>query len=250
MSSLQGTVAVVTGASTGIGAAVARGLAASGCALGLVARRPDALAHVAGTISAAGGTAFCVAADLGEAGAADHVVAQVVDNLGRLDVLVNNAGAALVGPIVGAEREDWHRMVRLNLEATMAMSWAALPHLLESATGPRGVADLVNIASIAGRRPQAGAGVYAATKAAVCAFSESLRQEVTARQVRVGIVTPGGVLTESAVEASRRHGKDRPGAPAPYLDVDDLAGAVEYMVTRPPRMAVNEMILRPTQAVS
>jgi NADP-dependent 3-hydroxy acid dehydrogenase YdfG len=248
---LDGTVAVVTGASTGIGAAVAQGLAAAGCAVALVARRPEALAKVAATIAADGGTAYCIAADLGESGAPEHVVARTLEHLGRLDVLVNNAGAALVGPIVGGSREDWHTMVRLNLEATMSLSWAALPHLLEAAeTGPRGVADLVTIASIAGRRPQTGAGVYAATKAAVCAFSESLRQEVTARNVRVGLVTPGAIRTDTAEETMRRSGRSTEAAEAPFMDVEDISGAVEYIVTRPPRMAVNEMILRPTLQVS
>jgi NADP-dependent 3-hydroxy acid dehydrogenase YdfG len=248
---LDGTVAVVTGASTGIGAAVARQLAASGSAVALVARRPEALAEVAASIAADGGTAYCIAADLGETGSADHVVERTLENLGRIDVLVNNAGAALVGPIVGADRDDWQRMVRLNLEATMSLSWVAIPHLLEAAeTGPRGVADLVNIASIAGRRPQLGAGVYAATKAAVCAFSESLRQEVTARSVRIGLVTPGMIRTDAAVEAAVRHGRGTVEEPPPCMEVDDIAGAVDYIVTRPPRMSVNEMILRPTLQVS
>ncbi|WP_238005787.1 SDR family oxidoreductase [Dactylosporangium sp. AC04546] len=247
MGSLSGSVAVVSGASSGIGAAVAFRLATAGARVALVARRPDALAGVAARIP---GGALRVPADLTVTGAAEAVVRRVIDECGRLDVLVNNAGEARVGPIVGADRGDWARMVELNLEATMALSWAALPHLLDAARGPRGVADLVSVASIAGRRVQAGAGVYAATKAAVLAFSESLRQEVTARHVRVGTILPGAVRTEAAVLASRRAGRDTPDAPAPYLDVDDIAGAVEFIVTRPARMAVNEMIVRPTEQES
>lgn len=250
MSRLNGAVAVVTGASSGIGAATARTLAGAGAAVALVARRPEALAEVAETITAAGGAAYCCVADITTPGSAAEVVDRVVRDLGGLDVLVNNAGTALVGPIVGADRSDWARMVDLNLEAVLDFSWAALPHLLDAADGPRGVADLVTVASLAGRRVQAGSGVYAATKAAVQAFSESLRQEVAARSVRVGLVSPGAVRTENALAAQTRLGKDTPAAPTPYLDVDDIAGAVEFMVTRPPRMAVNEVIVRPTLQVS
>jgi NADP-dependent 3-hydroxy acid dehydrogenase YdfG len=248
MTRLVGAVAVVTGASTGIGAATACALAGAGATVALVARRPRELAAVAARIAASGGSSFCIATDLTEADAVDTVVARVLAELGGLDVLVNNAGVALTGPIVGADRAEWSRMVDLNLRAAMALSSAAVPHLLAAAEGPRRVADLVTIASIAGRRVQAGAGVYAATKAAVLAFSESLRQEVAARGVRVGVVMPGSVRTEAAVAASARIGKHSPNAP--YLDVDDIADTVEFMVTRPGRMAVNEVILRPTLQVS
>lgn len=250
MARLDGAVAVVTGASTGIGAATACALAARGATVVIVARRPPELAEVAARIAREGGAAHCVAADLTEAGAAEHVVRETFDELGGIDMLINNAGTALVGPIVGADSQEWARMVDLNLSSVLALTGAALPHLLVAAEGPRGVADVVTVASIAGRRAQAGSGVYAATKAAVQAFSESLRQEVTARHVRVGLVSPGAVRTENALAAKARLAGDSTAAPVPYLDVDDIAGAVEFIVTRPPRMAVNEVIVRPTLQVS
>jgi NADP-dependent 3-hydroxy acid dehydrogenase YdfG len=243
---LDGAVAVVTGASSGIGAGTASALAAAGATVALVARRPTELAQVSDRIAAAGGTARCFAADLTAAGEADRVVERAVAELGRIDVLVNNAGAALVGPVVGADRADWSRMVDLNLQSVLDMSWAALPHLLAAAEGPREVADLITVASIAGRRPQAGSGVYAATKAAAQAFSESLRQEVAARRVRVGLISPGAVLTEAAVVANTQVGRsDRA-----YLAVGDVAGAIQFMVTRPAGMAVSEIVVRPTEQVS
>ncbi|GAA1947867.1 SDR family NAD(P)-dependent oxidoreductase [Nocardioides panacihumi] len=236
---------MVSGASSGIGAATACVLAAAGATVALVARRPASLARVAAGIAANGGAAVCLAADLADDGSPEDVVARVVGELGRIDVLVNNAGAALVGPVLGADPAEWSRMVDLNLAAVLGLSRAALPHLLAAAEGPRGVADLVTVASIAGRRPQAGAAVYAATKAATQAFSESLRQEVATRQVRVGLVSPGAVHTEAAVVANARAGR----TDTAYLDVEDLAGAIEFMVTRPAGMAVNEVVVRPTQQV-
>lgn len=246
---LTGTVAVVTGASSGIGAATSRRLAAAGASVALVARRSSELRGVCEQITASGGRARAVVADLTDADAADRVVDEVVSALGRLDVLVNNAGVALVGPVAGAssdDRADWSRMVDLNLRAVIDLAGAALGHLIDAAEGPRGVADIVNVASIAGRRPQAGSAVYAATKSAVQAFSESLRQEVAVRQVRVGVITTGAVRTEAAVAAMARVGRSG----SEYLGVDELASAIEFMVSRPRGMAANEIVLRPTRQVS
>lgn len=246
---LTGTVAVVTGASSGIGAATSRRLAAAGASVALVARRSSELRGVCEQITASGGSARAVVADLTDADAADRVVDEVVSALGRLDVLVNNAGVALVGRVVGASSDDragWSRMVDLNLRAVVDLAGAALPHLIDAVEGPRGVADIVNVASIAGRRPQAGSAVYAATKSAVQTFSESLRQEVAVQQVRVGVITTGAVRTEAAVAAMARVGR----SDSEYLGIDELASAIEFMVTRPRGMAANEIVLRPTRQVS
>ncbi len=249
-STLAGTVAVVTGASSGIGEATALALAASGAQVAVVARRRDRLEDLAGRIEAAGGTALVLEADVTQQQQAQDVVEQAVARLGRLDVLVNNAGVMLLGPAEQAPVEEWQRMVELNVLGLLYCAHAALPHLLAAAEdGPRRVADMVNISSVAGRVARAGSGVYNATKFGVGAFSESLRQEVTQRHVRVSLVEPGAVETELAghnrpeVQESikgRFEGVER-------LQSEDIADAIAYVVTRPRHVAINEVLVRPTQ---
>ncbi|HLZ38570.1 MAG TPA: SDR family NAD(P)-dependent oxidoreductase, partial [Mycobacteriales bacterium] len=198
-SPLRHTVALVTGASSGIGAATARRLAAHGASVALVARRADRLHELAREIGDAGGRALPVEADVTQRVDAEAAVRRTVDELARLDVLVNNAGVMLLGPILDAPLEEWERMVQVNLLGALYCAEAALPHLLQAAEGePRRVADLVTVSSVAGRVARLGSGVYNATKHGVGAFSESLRQEVTGRHVRVSLVEPGAVDTELA----------------------------------------------------
>ena len=177
---LTGTTALVTGASSGIGEATAVSLAASGARVALVARRRDRLKDLAARIEGDGGTALVIEADVTDQAQAQDAVAQTVERLGRLDVLVNNAGVMLLGPAEHAPVEEWQRMVELNVLGLMYCAHAAIPHLLASAQdGPRQVADMVNFSSVAGRVARTGSGVYNATKFGVGAFSESLRQEFT-----------------------------------------------------------------------
>jgi NADP-dependent 3-hydroxy acid dehydrogenase YdfG len=245
---LDGTVALVTGASSGIGAATASALAAHGAAVALVARRKDRLESLAGVIEQGGGTALVLEADVTDERQAAAAVGRTVAELGRLDTLVNNAGVMLLGPAVGAPLSEWQRMVELNVLGVLYCAHAALPHLLESAErGPRHVADMVNISSVAGRVARAWSGVYNMTKHGVGAFSEALRQEVTKRYVRVSLVEPGATATELA-------GHNRPevleGLRAQFgqrMEADDIADAVVYIVTRPRHVAVNEMLIRPTE---
>src|SRR3954447_17432132 len=191
---LNGTVALVTGASSGIGEATARALAAEGAAVALVARRKERLDALAGEL---GARALPIEADITDQQQAIAAVQRTADEHGRLDVVINNAGVMLLGPIVDAPAEEWDRMIDLNLKGLLYVAHAALPHLLEAAdTGPRRVADLVNISSVAGRIARRNSGVYNLTKHGVGAFSESLRQEVTGRHVRVSLVEPGAVITE------------------------------------------------------
>ncbi|HEV2737981.1 MAG TPA: SDR family NAD(P)-dependent oxidoreductase, partial [Candidatus Elarobacter sp.] len=189
---LEGTVALVTGASSGIGEATAFALAAQGARVAIVARRRDRLDALAERIRASDGDALVLEADVTDERRARAVVAETVAHFGRLDTLVNNAGVMLLGPIPDADVGEWKRMLDLNVSALMYCAHAALPHLLRAAAGgPRNVADLVNVSSVAGRNARAGAGAYNATKFAVGAFSEALRQEVTKKQVRVSLVEPG-----------------------------------------------------------
>lgn len=177
--SLDGTVSLVTGASSGIGEATAVALADQGSTVAIVARRKDRLDSLAERISSGGGRALVVEADITDEAQAVSAVARTVRELGRLDTLVNNAGVMLLGPILDAPTEEWRRMVHLNLLGLLYCTHAALPHLLESAErAPRNVADVVNVSSVAGRVARLGSGVYNATKWGVVAFSESLRQEV------------------------------------------------------------------------
>ena len=193
-SNLAGTAALVTGSSSGIGAATARQLADYGAAVALVARRRDRLEALAAEIDQAGGTALVVDADITDRTQAEAAVQQTVERFGGLDTLVNNAGLMLLGPVVGADTQAWDRMLAINIQGLL---YTTLPHLLHAAEqGPRRVADIVNISSIAGRVAWNGYGVYNLTKVGVNGFTESLRQELTQRHLRVGVPEPGGVATE------------------------------------------------------
>jgi NADP-dependent 3-hydroxy acid dehydrogenase YdfG len=247
--SLSGTVALVTGASSGIGEAAAVALAERGATVALVARRRDKLDALAERIGGSG-KALVIEADVSDQAQAQAAVETAVGELGRLDTLVNNAGVMLLGPIVGAPLEEWQRMVSLNVLGLLYCTHAALPHLLAAAEGdPRSVADVVNISSTAGRVARLNSGVYNATKFGVVAFSESLRQEVTARHVRVSIVEPGATATELAShnrpvileEMAKNFGGIE------LMASEDIADAIVYVVTRPRRVAVNEMLIRPTE---
>ena len=247
---LTGTTALVTGASSGIGEATARHLASLGADVALVARRRDRIEALAKDIRSTQRRAVVIEADVTDRVQAEAAVQQTVDELGRLDTLVNNAGVMLLGPIGDAPVEEWERMVQVNVLGLLYCAKAALPHLLAAAeTGERGTADLVNVSSVAGRVPRLGSGVYNATKHAVGAFSESLRQEVTRRHVRVGLIEPGAVATElsghnrpEVLEGLKKRFSDME-----RLEAEDIADAIGYMVTRPRRMAINELLVRPTE---
>ncbi|MFF8842223.1 SDR family NAD(P)-dependent oxidoreductase [Streptomyces sp. NPDC015127] len=249
---LEGTVALVTGASSGIGHATALELARQGASVALVGRREDRLTDLAAEISHAGGKALVVPADITTATAAAEAVERTVENLGRLDILVNNAGLMLLGPAPGADLNDWQRMIDINLMGLMYTTHAAVPHLVKAAAQePRQVADIVNIGSLAGRNAYAMSAVYSATKFGVGAFSEALRQELARQHVRVSVVEPGSVDTEL-----RTHNPDviQQHIVAALGDIDrlqsqDIADTVGYIVTRPRHVAVAELLVRPTEQV-
>jgi NADP-dependent 3-hydroxy acid dehydrogenase YdfG len=247
---LEGTVSLITGASSGIGEATALKLADLGSAVALVARREDRLQDLAGRIGEQGGRALVIEADVSHVKQAHEAVERTVSELGRLDTLVNNAGVMLLGPVEGAPLEEWQNMVNVNVSGLLYCAHAALPHLLRAADdGPRQVADMINISSVAGRVARLGSGVYNLTKHGVGAFSESLRQEVTGRHVRVSLVEPGAVSTElishnrpeiqTVIEQNLGDGE--------RLQASDIADAIAYIVTRPRRAAVNELLIRPTE---
>jgi NADP-dependent 3-hydroxy acid dehydrogenase YdfG len=245
---LEGTVALVTGASSGIGEATAVALAAEGAKVALAARRRDRLEALAQRIGES--DTLVLETDVTDEGAAREMVAATVAEFGRLDIVINNAGVMLLGPIVDAPVQEWNRMVELNVLGLLYTTHAALPHLLTAAEAePRRVADVVNVSSVAGRHARSGSGVYNTTKFGIGAFSESLRQEVTRRHVRVSIIEPGATMTELA-------GHNRPEvletmaanfADTELMYAEDIAESILFTVTRPRHVTVNEILIRPTE---
>ncbi|QNE76803.1 SDR family NAD(P)-dependent oxidoreductase [Streptomyces finlayi] len=240
---LQGKVALVTGASSGIGEATARTLAAEGAKVAIAARRTDRLEALRAELEAGGATVLVLPLDVGDEQAVHAAVASTVETLGSLDILVNSAGLMLLGPVEGADTTDWTRMMDVNVLGLMYMTHAALPHLLRS----RGT--VVQISSIAARVVGRGSAAYNASKFAVNGFSEGLRQEVTERGVRVVMIEPGTVETElrdhithapSKAAIQERVTKIR------QLQSADIAEAVRYAVTAPEHATVNEIFIRPT----
>jgi NADP-dependent 3-hydroxy acid dehydrogenase YdfG len=247
---LDGTVALVTGASSGIGEASALALAAEGAAVALVARRTDRLETLQRSITDSGGRAFTITADVTDEAQARDAVAGAVAEFGRLDTVVNNAGLMLLGPIVDADTVEWQRMINLNVLGLMYVAHASIPHLLKAAEdSPRRVSDLVNISSVAGRVVRKGSGVYNASKHAVGAFSEALRLEVTAKHVRVSLVEPGATDTELRTHnrPEIQEGMRQRFGDMDRLQAEDISDAISYIVTRPRHVAINEILLRPTE---
>ncbi|MQA83356.1 MAG: SDR family NAD(P)-dependent oxidoreductase [Streptosporangiales bacterium] len=247
---LSGTVALVTGASSGIGAATARALAAEDAAVAVVARRRERLEDLADAVHDQGGKSLVIEADVGDERQARDAVERTVAEYGRLDVLVNNAGLMLLSPVVDASAEEWDRMVRVNQLGVFHCTRTALPYLLRAAEeGPRRVADVVTVSSVAGRVARPTNAIYSATKHAVGAFSESLRQEVTGRHVRVSLIEPGRVRTElqshNRPEVQEQL-RNRFGDIEP-LEADDIADTIVYVITRPRHVALNEVLVRPTE---
>jgi NADP-dependent 3-hydroxy acid dehydrogenase YdfG len=247
---LQGTVSLITGASSGIGEATALELAAQGSSVAIVARRRDRLEQLAARIEDQGGEPLVIEADISSREQAAEAVERTVSELGRLDTLVNNAGVMLLGPIENAPLEEWDTMLAVNTAGLIHSTHAALPHLLRAAEdGPRRVADVINISSVAGRVARAGSGVYNLTKFGVGAFSESLRQEVTERHVRVSLVEPGAVATELSSH-NRPEIREQIGQrfrDVERLQAEDIAAGILFIVTRPRHVAVNEILIRPTE---
>jgi NADP-dependent 3-hydroxy acid dehydrogenase YdfG len=242
---LQGKVAAVTGASSGIGEATALALAAAGAAVALAGRRADRLDALAARIGDDGGTARALPTDVADEDQARAFVAHAYEHLGRLDILVNNAGLMLLGPVEGADTEDWRRMVDVNVLGLLYCTHAALPVMREQGGG-----HVVNVSSVAGRRASFGSAVYNLTKFGVCGFSEALRQEALHAGVRVTVVEPGYVDTElvaqntnSAVAAGAAHMREEIGT---VLSSDDVASAILYAVSQPEHVNVNEILVRPT----
>jgi NADP-dependent 3-hydroxy acid dehydrogenase YdfG len=241
---LSGQVVAITGASSGIGEATALACARSGAAVALAARRDDRIQALAERIAGEGGRAISVPTDVGDEGQAQAFIERAYAELGRLDVLVNNAGVMLLGPIENAPTEEWRQMVHVNVFGVLYCTHAALPLMHEQGSG-----HIVNVSSVAGRVARAGSGVYNLTKFGVGAFSEALRQETVELGVRVTLIEPGAVATELAShnrpevreQISKRFGG------ITILTAEDIANAILYAIGQPPHVSVNEVLIRPSE---
>ena len=235
---LDKQIAIVTGGGRGIGRAVAQALAEAGATVVLAARTRRELADVAAGVRARGGRALAVPTDVTSAEAVDALVEQTVAELGRVDLLVTAAGVASFGPLAGTKPADWEPMLAVNLRGAMLCCRAVLPAMLRQRRG-----TIINVASIAARRPIAGAAVYSATKAGIIAFSQVLAEEMRTEGVRVGVVVPGAV--DTPLWDSIPGGPDR----ARMLKPDDVARAVVLMAALPPHASLEDLTLLPAGGI-
>ncbi|NKE34243.1 SDR family oxidoreductase [Natronococcus sp. JC468] len=243
--SLDDRVALVTGASSGIGAATARELADAGASVALAARREDRLESLADEIETAGGEALVVPTDVTEESQVREMIDTTVAELGGLDVLVNNAGVMLLEPVATADPDDWQQMLDLNVQAVMVASQAALGVMREQGAG-----DIVNLSSVAGRKAYAGSSGYNASKFGVTAFSEALREEVADSDIRVTAVEPGVVDTELPEHIPNDEQKemiDEMLEGVTPLEPEDVARSIRFAVGQPTRVDINELLIRPTR---
>ena len=245
MGALDGKVAAITGASSGIGEATAVAFAREGAAVALAARRKDRLDALAETINGDDGRAVAFEADIGDEEQARGFVRGAADELGRLDVLVNNAGVMLLGPVEGVDTEQWRRMVDANVLGLLYCTQEAMPLLRDSGAG-----HIVNVSSVAGRTANFGSAVYNLTKWGVVGFSEALRQEALNSNIRVTAIEPGFVETElqghndhpMVIEGIEKMREEIGQA----LAAEDIARAILYVVSQPQHVNINEVLIRPT----
>lgn len=244
MSALEGRVVAVTGASEGIGEAIALALAEAGARVALGARREDRLRELAARIEAAGGEAEPIAVDVADEEQARAFVAAARERFGRLDALVNNAGIMYLGPIDGAPTEEWRRMIDVNVYGVLYCTHAALPVMREQGGG-----HIVNVGSVGGKVVGHYSGVYSLTKFGLGAFTEALRKESLADGIRVTLLVPGATATGL-------RGRSRPEvleeiqgnfAGVDPLTPEEVAAGVVYALSQPPNVSVSEIVLRPSK---
>ncbi len=242
---LSGRTAIVTGASSGIGAATARALAGAGASVALAARRVERLDALRKEIESEGGRALAVRTDVSRRGEVDTLAEAALDAFGRIDILVNNAGVMPLAPLRERRVEEWDRMIDVNVKGVLYALAAVLPTMLEQGGG-----HIVNVGSVAGRRPFPGGTVYSATKFAVRSISAGIHKELSASEgIRVTDIEPGVVDTELpesiAYDESRESFYDR-WEDRRMLEAEDVADAILFAVAAPDRVNVNEILVRPT----
>ncbi|HEU5130379.1 MAG TPA: SDR family oxidoreductase [Glycomyces sp.] len=248
---LEGRIAVVTGASSGIGEATAELLAARGARVAVLARRADRLEALVERIGGDGGTALAVAADVTDAAAARAAADRVAAEFGPADLLFNNAGVMLAGPIGELRTADWRRMIDLNVTGLMNVIAAFTPQL-ERAAADRGAADLVNTSSVAAKAVFPSFAVYCGTKAYVSHLSDNLRADLGPKGVRVAVIEPGFVRTElqgHVEDSASREWLDGAFAAVDVLEASDVAETVAFLASRPPRVNFSRLTVMPTAQV-
>ncbi|KYF71994.1 SDR family oxidoreductase [Sorangium cellulosum] len=245
---LAGRVAVITGASSGIGEATAKALAARGARVALLARRKERLDALSDAIREAGGQAVAWQVDVTDRGAVERVASEVIEKLGRVDIVVNNAGIMLPNPIEARRVEQWQQQIDLNITGLMNVIGAFTSALVQAGSGP-GPADLVNISSIAGKNIFPAFAVYSGTKAFVTHLSVHLRAELGSKGVRVTAIEPGIVGTELQSHV------DFPGArdwlegsrsQMEWLTSEDVAETIAFTVSLPKRVNLQQVTIMPT----
>src|SRR5215216_5346023 len=244
MAKLDGKVAVVTGASSGIGEATAEALAARGAAVVVAARREERLDELVGRIENSGGRTLAVACDVTDEGQAHALIQRAEEEFGKIDILVNNAGVMLLSKVGKGLSNQWRQMFEVNVLGVLYATDAAIEAMRRQHSG-----HIVNVSSLAGRKvTRDTSGVYAGTKHAVGAISEGLRQELLEDHIRVTVVEPGAVETELATHITDQEARESIGALA-QIEIspsEDIANAIAYAVTQPARVSVNEILIRPT----
>jgi NADP-dependent 3-hydroxy acid dehydrogenase YdfG len=242
---LNGKVAVITGASSGIGEATAEALAAAGAAVVVAARREDRLEDLVGRVNGNGGKALAVACDVTDEQEAHDLIKRGRDEFGRVDILVNNAGVMQLSKVQRGLSDEWRTMFEVNVLGLLYTTDAAIEVMKEQGSG-----HLVNISSLASRGTRPGVGVYSGTKMAVNGISESLRQELLEDNIRVTMVEPGAVETElpdHITDEEAREGLSALLEKLEPLKAEDIANAIVYVVTQPERVSINEILIRPSQ---
>ena len=241
---IEGKVVVITGASSGLGEATARHLSAQGATVVLGARRADRIESLAATLSASGGKALAIATDVTRHDEVKRLVDAGAQTYGRIDVMINNAGLMPQAPLERLKIDEWERMIDVNIKGVLYGIAAALPHMKRQKAG-----HFINVSSVAGHKVGQGFAVYAATKYAVRALSEGLRQEVKPYNIRTTVISPGAVATELPNTATDPDTADR--VRKFYADVaipaELFARAVAFAVSQPEEVDINEILFRPTR---
>lgn len=243
---LAGKVALVTGASSGIGAATARKLALEGMIVGLAARRVDRLEELVADITAMGGKAIALPTDVVDPASCKAAVGALIHHFGQVDVLVNNAGLMPLSNVDSLKVDEWQRMVDVNISGVLNATAAVLPQMMAQRSG-----HIFNMSSIAGRKVFTGLAVYCATKAAVAAFSDGLRMEIGPKHnIRVTCIQPGAVkseLYEQITDIEYRKQMDDLAASMTFLEGEDIAESILFALKAPARMDVAELFVLPTE---
>ena len=240
---IKGKVVVITGASSGLGEATARLLSAQGAAVVLGARRADRIQSLAEELTRSGGKALAVTTDVTHCDQVKRLVDTAVQKYGRVDVMINNAGLMPQSPIERLKIDEWDRMIDVNIKGVLYGIAAALPYMKQQKAG-----HIINVSSVAGHKVRAGGAVYAATKHAVLALSEGLRQEVKPYNIRTTVISPGAVATElpnSVTEPDIAENIRKVYAIA--IPAESFARTVAFAMSQPEEVDVNEILFRPTR---